>query len=66
MIPERPHLHGACLAAFGAAGIVARRLIEPALTREQARAHAKDGHPDAFEEALTGSPAVIVWEAERG
>gem|GEM_PF-3631377 len=44
---------------------MARRLIEPALTPEQARARAKTGHADAFEEALTGVPAVIVWEAER-
>ncbi len=65
MIAEHPHPHGAYVAAFGAAGLVARRLVEPALTREQARAHAKNGHADAFEDALTGAPAVIVWEAER-
>lgn len=64
-IREHPHLHGDYLAAFSAAGLVARRLIEPALTRDQARARAKAGHADAFEEALTGVPAVIVWEAER-
>jgi SAM-dependent methyltransferase len=66
MIPEHPHLHGAYLSAFVAAGLVARRLVEPALTREQARAHAKNGYADAFEDALAGVPAVIVWDAERG
>jgi hypothetical protein len=65
MIPEHPHLHGAYLAAFAAAGLTARRLIEPALTREDARARSSTGHSDAFEDALTGMPAGIVWEAER-
>lgn len=65
MIPEHPHLHGDYVAAFAAAGLVVRRLIEPRLTREGARARAKAGHEDAFEEALTGVPAVIVWEVER-
>ena len=66
MIAEYPHQPGAYLTAFAAAGLVARRLIEPALTRAQARARAKGAHADAFEDALTGIPAVIVWEAERG
>lgn len=65
MIPEYPHLHGEYVAAFGQAGLVVRRLVEPALTREQARARCRGGQPEAFEEALTGVPAVIVWEAER-
>jgi ubiquinone/menaquinone biosynthesis C-methylase UbiE len=65
-IAEYPHLHSDYVAAFAAAGFVVRRLIEPALTREQARARPKSGHADAFEQALTGVPAVIVWEAERG
>jgi SAM-dependent methyltransferase len=66
VIPEHPHLHGDYVAAFAAAGLVARRLIEPALSREQARDRPKSGHADAFEQALTGAPVVIVWEAERG
>jgi hypothetical protein len=45
---------------------VARRLIEPALSREQARNQPQSGHADAFEQALTSAPVVIVWEAERG
>jgi SAM-dependent methyltransferase len=64
-IPEHPHLHGDYLDAFEAAGLVARRLIEPELTAEQARARAKGDYVDAFEDALTGIPAVSVWEAER-
>jgi SAM-dependent methyltransferase len=64
-IPEHPHLPGDYVAAFAAAGLVPRRCVEPALTRDQARARAKAGHADAFEDALTGLPAVIVWEAER-
>lgn len=45
---------------------MARRLIEPALTLAQARARTKAEYADAFEDALTGMPAVSVWEAERG
>jgi len=66
MIPEHPHLHGAYLDAFAAAGLTARRCLEPRLDSQQARARAKLGYEDAFEAALTGVPAVIVWEAERG
>lgn len=65
MIPEYAHLHGDYVAAFGAAGLTVRRCIEPPLSREQARARAKKHRTDAFEEALTGVPAVIVWEVER-
>lgn len=65
MIPEHPHLHAEYVRAFGAAGLVVRRLIEPGLTRDQARARAKGRFEQAFEEALTGLPAVIVWEAEK-
>ncbi len=65
MIPEYPHSHADYVAAFTAAGLVVRRLLEPPLTREQARARAKAGLGDAFEQALTGLPAVIVWEVER-
>ena len=63
MIPEYPHLHGAYLDAFAAAGLSARRCLEPRLDSQQARARAKLGYEDAFEAALTGVPAVIVWEA---
>lgn len=40
-IPEYPHLHGEYVEAFGTAGLVVRRLIEPGLTRAQARERAK-------------------------
>lgn len=65
MIPEHPHLHGDYVAAFDAASLLVRRCVEPRLSREQARARAKKHRVDAFEEALTGVPAVIVWEVER-
>ncbi len=65
MIPEYPHLHGDYIAAFGEAGLAVRRCIEPVLSSEQARARAKKHRTDAFEDALTGVPAVIVWEVER-
>ena len=64
-IPEHPHLHGDYIEAFAAAGLVARRCLEPGLTAAEARARAKAGLEDAFDRALTGLPAVIVWEAER-
>ena len=65
MIPEHAHMPSDYLDAFAATGLVALRCFEPALTREQARARAKHGDEEAFEDALTGVPAVIVWEAER-
>lgn len=65
MIPEHPHLHGDYIAAFDAAGLRVRRCIEPPLSAEQARERAKKHRTDAFADALTGVPAVVVWEAER-
>lgn len=65
MIPEYPHLHGEYIAAFAAAGLAVRQCIEPRLSREQARERAKKHRTAAFADALTGVPAVIVWEAER-
>jgi ubiquinone/menaquinone biosynthesis C-methylase UbiE len=65
MIPEFPHLHGEYVAAFREAGLAVRRCVEPRLSNEQARARAKKHRTDAFEDALTGVPAVIVWEVER-
>ncbi len=64
-IPEYPHLHSDYVDGFTAAGLVVRRLLEPRLSAAEARARAKHGYEDAFEEALTGLPAVIVWEVER-
>jgi len=65
MIPEYPHLHSEYIDAFRAAGLVVRRLIEPGLTPAQARDRAKGQHQEAFAQALTGLPAVIVWEVEK-
>lgn len=64
-IPEHAHLHQDYVKAFGAAGLRVRRLLEPALTPSQARARARLGRQDLYEQALTGIPAVIVWEVER-
>jgi hypothetical protein len=65
MIPEYPHPHSDYIAAFGDAGFAVRRCIEPPLSGEQARARAKKHRTDAFEDALRGVPAGVVWEAER-
>jgi ubiquinone/menaquinone biosynthesis C-methylase UbiE len=65
MIPEYPHLHSDYVSALVESGLTVRRCIEPGLSREQAAERAKGHRVDAFEEALTGLPAVIVWEAER-
>lgn len=65
MIPEYPHLHSDYIAAFRRAGFVVRQCIEPLLTSEQARKRAKKHRTDAFEDALTGVPAVVIWEVER-
>jgi len=65
MIPEYPHLHADYIAAFDHAGLTVRRCIEPPLSSEQARARSKKHRTEAFEAALEGVPAVVVWEAER-
>ena len=64
LIPEYPHLASDYVEAFGAAGLTVSRCLEPRLDAAQARAHAKGGRADAFAQALTGLPAVIVWEVE--
>jgi ubiquinone/menaquinone biosynthesis C-methylase UbiE len=64
LIPEHPHLASDYVEAFTAAGLTVRRCLEPRLDAAQARAHAKGGRDDAFAQALTGLPAVIVWEVE--
>lgn len=64
-IPEFPHRHADYLEAFAAAGLTARRCLEPGLTPAQAAARSRSAHEPAFAEALTGIPPVIVWEAER-
>jgi len=65
MIPEHAHMPGDYVRAFAEAGLAVRRCLEPALTDEDARARAKAGQEEAFAAALTGVPAVIVWEAEK-
>jgi SAM-dependent methyltransferase len=62
------HLHGDYLAAFAAAGLIARRCVEPR-TDEHGVVMLSGGMmhlaPDAFTEALIGMPAAIVWELGR-
>ncbi len=65
VIPEVAHSHSAYVSAFTAAGLRIRSCLEPGLTGAQARAEAKDGLEEAFEEALTGFPVVIVWDLTR-
>jgi ubiquinone/menaquinone biosynthesis C-methylase UbiE len=64
-IREHPHLHAEYVSAFTAAGLVVRQCVEPTISPGDARARAKGSHADAFEQALTGLPGVIVWEVER-
>lgn len=65
MIPEYPHRHADYITALGHAGFAVRHCIEPSLSSEQARARSKKHRTEAFEAALEGVPAVVVWEAER-
>jgi SAM-dependent methyltransferase len=67
-MPEYGNGHGEYIAAFTGAGLNVRQCIEPKLSPEQARWNPA-GHPTAedaaLEQALTGQPAVLVWEVER-
>lgn len=65
VIPEYPHGVADSIAAFTGAGLVVRSCLEPALDSNLAADEAKAGLADAFREALTGFPVVIVWELER-
>ncbi len=56
MIPEHPHLHAEYVRAFGAAGLVVRRLIEPGLTRDQARARPRAGSSRPSRRRSPGCP----------
>ena len=65
VIPEYPHSHGECIAAFRAARLSVVACVEPALSVEQAADEAKLGLEAAFRAALTGFPVVIVWDLVR-
>jgi SAM-dependent methyltransferase len=65
VIPEYPHSHGECIAAFTAAGLSVVACIEPVLSVEQAVDEAKLGLEEAFRAALTGIPVVIIWDLLR-
>ncbi len=62
VIPEYPHAHSEYVDAFTAAGLRIAGCFEPTLTAERAREEAKAGLEEAFENALTGFPVVIVWD----
>lgn len=65
MIPEYPHRHGDYIAAFDEGGFTVRGCLEPLLTGKQASERAKKHRTNAFQDALEGVPAVVIWEAER-
>jgi SAM-dependent methyltransferase len=65
LIPEYPHSHGECIAAFRAAGLHVNACVEPALSDDQAAGEAKAGLTEAFRAALAGLPVVIVWDLTR-
>jgi SAM-dependent methyltransferase len=62
LIPEYPHRHGECIAAFREAGLRVDACIEPSLDAEQAADEAKAGLTEAYRAALGGLPVVIVWD----
>jgi SAM-dependent methyltransferase len=61
VIPEYPHSHGEYLTAFSDGSLRVDGCYEPSLTERQAREEAKAGLDEAFAQALTGFPVVIVW-----
>jgi ubiquinone/menaquinone biosynthesis C-methylase UbiE len=68
VMPEYGHLHSTYLEAFAAAGLTVRRCIEPILSDEQARWNPAGGataEDPALEQALSGQPAVLIWQVER-
>jgi ubiquinone/menaquinone biosynthesis C-methylase UbiE len=62
VIPEYPHTHGEYLTAFSHGSLRVAGCFEPSLTERQAREEAKAGLDEAFAQALTGFPVVIVWD----
>jgi ubiquinone/menaquinone biosynthesis C-methylase UbiE len=62
VIPEYPHTHGEYLTAFGRGSLQVAGCYEPSLTEHHAREEAKAGLDEAFVQALTGFPVVIVWD----
>jgi SAM-dependent methyltransferase len=68
VVPEHGHPHSRYVEAFGKAGLLVRKCVEPTLSPEQARWNPA-GHPtpedDALEQALVGQPAVLIWQVER-
>ena len=65
VIPEYAHSHSDSIAAFRAAGLEVLECVEGCLSPDQAAAEAKAYLADAFREALTGAPVVVVWRLVR-
>lgn len=68
-MPDYCNTHQQYIEAFVGAGLTVRQCIEPRMSSEQARWNpaglptAQDG---ALQQALTGQPAVFVWDLVRG
>jgi SAM-dependent methyltransferase len=67
-VREHPHTHADYMDAFGAAGLTARRCLEPVMGEDGVRAKRRAFRhiPDATTAAYLGLPCVLVWEAEKG
>jgi len=66
-VRDAVHLHSSYLDAFAAAGLEARRCVEPAWTSSTTAMIGKAARriPEALEQALVGLPCVLIWELER-
>jgi SAM-dependent methyltransferase len=66
-VREHPHTHADYMDALAAAGLFARRCVEPAMTEDGVRAKRRAFRhiPDATRAAYLGLPCVLVWEAEK-
>ena len=64
-MPEYYNTHEQYIEAFVGAGLIIKKCIEPRLSREQAKwnpAGLPTAEDDALQQALTGQPAVFVWD----
>jgi len=67
-MPEYYNTHQQYIEAFVGAGLIVKQCIEPRLSPEQAKwnpAGLPTAEDDALEQALTGQPAVFVWDLVR-
>ncbi len=66
-VREHPHLHSDYLDAFASAGLGTIGCVEPTITEQElsAKRRAFRHIPEATAAAYLGSPAVLVWLAEK-